>query len=113
MEKKGLNMVSNTIRKDEVAKPIYHEKTITKENDIIEINIWGVEKSNEFPEGIKYRLVYIHKRKRILGYDNERAKGHHRHYYAQEEKYTFIDVEKLIQDFQKSVLNMRRLLHGN
>ena len=37
---------------------------------------WEVPKSIDFPEGIKYAFAYIVERKRVIGYDNERSKGH-------------------------------------
>jgi len=47
---------------------------------IREIVLWEVELSADFPEGIKYRFVLIHKGKRVLGYDNKMGEGHHRHF---------------------------------
>jgi hypothetical protein len=67
-----------------MAELIYHEKWKTKEGDIIEIKIWKVPKSKDFPEGVKYSLVYVHKNKRVLCYDNEKGKGHHKHYFEEE-----------------------------
>jgi len=49
---------------------------VLPEGDVLKAIAWKVPKSNDFPEGIKYAFVYIHHGKRILGYDNERAKGH-------------------------------------
>jgi len=52
---------------------------VLSNGDIIKAIAWKIEKSKDFPEGIKYAFAYIHEGKRILGYDNERAKGHHKH----------------------------------
>ncbi len=106
-------MASNTIDKEKKAKPIYNEKSITEEGDIIERRVWEVEKSKDFPHGVKYRLVYIHKGKRVLGYDNERAKQDHKHWFEQEESYQFINDKKLREDFEKDIERMRRELYGN
>ncbi|MGH8138069.1 MAG: toxin-antitoxin system TumE family protein [Steroidobacteraceae bacterium] len=46
----------------------------------------------------KYRLFYGRPGKRIVGYDNERPKGDHRHRDGQEEPYEFKDVGTLIRD---------------
>jgi hypothetical protein len=46
----------------------------------------------------KYRLFYGRSGKRIVGYDNERPKGDHRHRDGQEEHYEFKDVETLARD---------------
>lgn len=106
-------MVLNTIRKDEVARLIYYKKSATDEGDIVERKAWAVEKSRDFPEGIKYRLVYIHLNKRALGYDNERAKGHHKHWFGREEKYSFTNNKKLRDDFEADIKKIRRVLYGN
>lgn len=92
---------------------IYYDKHKTPEEDIIEINIWKVEKSKEFPYGIKYRLVYTHKNIRILGYDNERAKGDHKHYLNIEKNYKFVNVNKLLDDFENDVKKIKEMLYGN
>ncbi len=47
----------------------------------------------------KYRLFYGFPGQRIIGYDNERPKGDHRHTVYGEERYTFAGPEKLIDDF--------------
>lgn len=48
---------------------------------------------------IKYRLVYLVKGVRVVGYDNERGKGDHRHLLDDEAPYIFRDVTTLIRDF--------------
>lgn len=48
---------------------------------------------------VKYRLVYIVQGKRIVGYDNERGKGDHRHVGGRELGYSFVDVPTLLRDF--------------
>ncbi len=56
----------------------------------------------------KYRLVYILHGRRIIGFDNERGKGDHRHDGDEESPYTFVDVPTLIQDFIQAVKLHRR-----
>jgi len=92
---------------------VHHKKEIIKEGDIIEKRVWKIDKSNAFPQGIKYSLVYVHNNKRILGYDNERGKGHQRHYYQIEESYKFMSFIKLMDDFENDVKRLRRKLYGN
>ncbi len=53
--------------------------------------------------GYKYRLVHIVNGKRVVGYDNERGKGDHRHLGGREKPYRFIDVPTLVSDFMKDV----------
>jgi len=96
-----------------LAELIYYYRILNLEGDIIEIKIWGVKKSIDFPHGLKYSLVYINKNKRLLGYDNERMKGDHKHYFNKQIKYNFIDIDKLRDDFEKDVKELRRKLYGN
>jgi len=46
---------------------------------------------------------YIVDGKRIVGYDNERGKGDHRHVRNVEYRYRFTDVETLLDDFLKDI----------
>jgi hypothetical protein len=47
----------------------------------------------------EYSLFYGFPGERIVGYDNERGKGDHRHYRTREEVYTFTTIDRLIADF--------------
>jgi hypothetical protein len=70
----------------------------------IEGVIWKVpEPVPPSKHGYKYRLVYIVNGERIVGYDNERGKGDHRHIGGRQKIYNFVDVPKLISDFMKDV----------
>lgn len=51
----------------------------------------------------KYRLVYVVAGERVVGYDNERGKGDHKHRHGVEIAYDFIDVPTLLTDFMKDV----------
>lgn len=51
----------------------------------------------------KYRLVFVRGDERIVGYDNERGKGDHRHLQGRELSYVFVGVEALIRDFLADV----------
>ncbi len=86
-------------------KVIYHTKKVFN-NYITEIKITKVPKSDKFPEGIRYALVLIRNGKRILGYDNEASKGHHKHIYEKEFKYEFTNIYDLIKKFRKEVGEM-------
>ena len=44
---------------------------------------------------------------RLVGYDNERGKGDHRHYGDREEVYAFTSVEQLAADFEADVAKLR------
>lgn len=71
---------------------------------VIEIVIWQVPAPvppSEHP--YKYRLVYAVNGKRVVGYDNERGKGDHKHIGDIEKAYRFRSPEHLIDDFMKDV----------
>ncbi len=53
--------------------------------------------------GFKYRLVFVRHGRRVVGYDNERGKGDHRHIGEQESGYRFIDIDTLVSDFLRDV----------
>lgn len=99
-----------------MAKPIMIYKETNDHGDVIQVRIWRVPKSRDFPEGVKYSLVYIHVEgdsyTRVLGYDNERGKGHHRHYFGREEPIRFEGVEKLIEMFLEDVRKVEEVLYG-
>ena len=67
---------------------------------IIEIKIWQLPKIDpERPHGLKYSLYCGQHGRRLVGYDNERGKGDHRHIGDREESFVFVSIEQLIQDF--------------
>lgn len=55
----------------------------------------------------KYRLVYLEAGKRVIGFDNERGKGDHRHAGREEAPYACVDVETLVSDFVAAVKDRR------
>lgn len=66
----------------------------------IEGVIWKVPETVAPSEHrIKYRLVYVRDGVRLIGYDNERGKGDHKHLHGLESPYAFTDVATLIRDF--------------
>lgn len=71
---------------------------------IVEIVIWQVPEPvppSEHP--YKYRLVYVVEGKRMVGYDNERGKGDHKHRGDSEESYRFVSPQQLMADFMADV----------
>jgi Family of unknown function (DUF6516) len=75
---------------------------------IVEMVIWRVPTPVEGSRHLyKYRLLYGRPGKRIVGYDNERTKGDHRHRDGREEPYLFKDVETLVRDFLADVAERR------
>ena len=75
---------------------------------IVEMTIWLVSKSvMGSSHTFKYSLFYGHPGKRVVGYDNERGKGDHRHIGGSEEPYAFSSVETLVADFLSDVRRVR------
>lgn len=48
----------------------------------------------------------------MLGYDNERGKGDHKHYYNKEEEINFDNWNELVEMFEEDVKSLRRKLYG-
>ena len=66
----------------------------THAGGIVEMVVWQVPKPvppSEHP--FKYRLVFVRDNKRVVGYDNERGKGDHKHLGQRELPYRFVDIE--------------------
>jgi Family of unknown function (DUF6516) len=58
--------------------------------------------------GLKYSWFYgFPGRRLVVGYDNERANGDHRHLDRQELPYFFVSVEQLVADFVDDVRRIR------
>jgi len=75
----------------------------------VEIVIWKVPEPvlpSEHP--YKYRLVYVVESKRVVGYDNERGKGDHKHLDDSEEHYRFVNPQQLIADFMADVKGAKK-----
>lgn len=71
---------------------------------LIELVVWTVP--NPVPpseHGFKYRLVYVVDGERVVGYDNERGKGDHKHLRGEEVPYRFVNVQTLVADFMADV----------
>ncbi|UHD17645.1 toxin-antitoxin system TumE family protein [Thiocapsa bogorovii] len=86
-------------------------KDVTSEGGIIELVVWRLPRP--VPPCLhpyKYRLVFVVKGQRIVGFDNERGKGDHFHLSGIERPYTFTDVDRLITDFIAEVERWRNAL---
>ena len=88
---------------------IFRLKHELDDGAIVEMVIWRVPhrvpgSSHDF----KYRLCYGRRGRRVVGYDNERGKGDHRHMRGREFPYRFNSPEKLVADFLADVEDARR-----
>jgi hypothetical protein len=86
------------------AKQVFHDKVVFDDGMILEIVIWRLPAPvPPTTHGFKYRLFYGCRGGRLIGYDNERGKGDHRHIRDSEEAYDFKSWEQLIDDFLADV----------
>lgn len=71
---------------------------------VVELVVWQVPRpAAPSLHGFKYRLAYVVRGLRLVGYDNERGKGDHRHFRGRESPYVFVDVDTLLADFWRDV----------
>jgi hypothetical protein len=90
------------------AKLLIRERIVFEDGALIEIRIWRVPQSvPPATHRLKYSLYYGQHGKRLVGYDNERGKGDHRHYGDREESYRFQSIERLLADFRADVEALR------
>ncbi len=99
-------MAYNAIMK---AVNLLDSKHVFDDGAIQQLVIW------ELPEPVpgskhcyKYRLFYGKDGERIVGYDNERPKGDHKHIAGQEYLYTFTTLDQLVEDFLHDMREARR-----
>lgn len=82
---------------------VYREKR-SYAGGVVEMIVWRVPSlipPSEHP--FKYRLVFVRDDGRVVGYDNERGKGDHKHIGKKEMPYQFVDEEQLLLDFWQDV----------
>lgn len=71
---------------------------------VVEMVVWSVPLPvSPSRHGFKYRLVFVRDGERLVGYDNERGKGNHKHIGGRELGYRFTDVDNLVRDFLRDV----------
>jgi len=90
------------------ASLVIRERVVFGDGELVEMVVWRVP--GPVPPAthlFKYRLVYIVGRRRILGYDNERGKGDHRHAAGTEEPFMFTTIDELLQRFVAEVEAIR------
>jgi hypothetical protein len=79
---------------------VHYEKAHFDGGLILETVIWQVpEPVGGSIHHYKYRFFFGTAGRRLIGYDNERGKGDHRHHGDDEEPYVFISRERLLEDF--------------
>lgn len=88
---------------------IIRRRVVFGNRDFVEMVVWRAPQSvPPTTHGFKYRLAYIISGRRVIGFDNERGKGDHRHVDGVEEPYHFSGVEPLLADFLEAVATWRK-----
>jgi hypothetical protein len=90
------------------AEMLFHQRVDYDDGAIVEMVIWRVPLLvPPSTHGLKYSLFYGRPGARMVGYDNERGKGDHRHLQGAETAYRFTTVEQLMSDFWSDVRALR------
>ena len=88
-------------------EPDFHEKRRFDDGATLEVTIYAVSAPVlGRKHRLKYSLFYGKDGKRLIGYDNEKPKGDHRHCGNREMPYRFSTVERLISDFLADVASI-------
>ena len=90
------------------AERIFYDKVEYPDGAILEMRIWRVpERVAGSKHTFKYSLFYGYPGRRLVGYDNERGKGDHRHSQGSEHTYYFTSPNQLVADFLLDVKKER------
>jgi Family of unknown function (DUF6516) len=82
------------------AKLVTRYRDVAEDGTGIEFVVWKLPAPvAPSTHGYKYRLVYLVRGRRVIGFDNERGKGDHCHIGNEERPYAFGGVDKLLKDF--------------
>ena len=85
------------------ARLILHTKTSVHDG-VVEMVVWSLpQPAPPSLHTFKYRLVFVRDGKRVVGYDNVRGKGDHKHIGQREAEYRFTDIDTLVSDFLRDV----------
>lgn len=85
---------------------VFHDKQVLTGGAIVEMKIFQVATPVlGSAHKLKYSLYYGIGDQRLVGYDNERGKGDHRHVAGEEEPYAFESLDQLLTDFQNDIEN--------
>lgn len=90
------------------ARLLHHEKRRYDDGALLEMRLWQVPSPVPGSSHVlKYSLYYGRDGVRIVGYDNERGKGDHRHVSGREDAYRFSSIRRLMEDFLADVAAAR------
>jgi Family of unknown function (DUF6516) len=90
------------------ARLLFRDRYLFVDGAIMEMTIWRVsEPVAASTHRLKYSLFYGFPGRRVIGYDNERGKGDHKHLGDRQLEYRFTSVEQLVADLLADVRNVR------
>jgi hypothetical protein len=88
---------------------VIRERVVYPDGAVAEMVVWRVPSPvRPSRHDFKYRLAYVVGGERVIGYDNERGKGDHRHLRGIERPYGFVSIDGLLADFVSDVEAFRR-----
>ncbi len=91
------------------AELLIRERVVYPDGALVEMVVWRLPKATPASRHrFKYRLVYVVGGRRVLGCDNERGKGDHRHFGEGEESFVFSSIDQLLARFSSEVEAIRR-----
>jgi hypothetical protein len=87
------------------ARLVYWHKAKLKGRYILEMHIYEIHRSIQYPDGVRYRMIVMDPMtgRRVL-MDNHHPKGPHLHIDSLELPYNYAHEDQLIDDFKKWVL---------
>ena len=90
------------------AELLFDDRVLYPDGSFTEIVIWRVPRRiSPSKHSYKYRMVYIVDGERVLGYDNERGKGDHKHHGHSERPVGFTSLRGLLEAFAAEVEEVR------
>ena len=90
------------------ATPVLDYRADLEDEFIVAVKVWRVPTPVlGSVHSFKYSLFFGRPGERLVGYDNERGKGDHRHFKGTKTHYAFSTVERLMADFWSDVMTLR------
>ena len=87
---------------------MFSEMRVFEDGAIMEIRIWSAPvPPPPSRHGYKYSLYYGQAGRRLVGFDNERGKGDHKHIADRETACAFVSISALLADFRAEVEAVR------
>ncbi len=86
------------------AELLLKRRVILTDTVFAELVLWRLPRTMPGSQhNYKYRLALVSDDICVMRYDNEAGKGDHRHDGEAEYSYDFVDVEKLLKDFEHDI----------